>query len=375
MTTRDTGPASHGTGKERRVNRRSFLETSLGIGAAAGVAGCLTGPDGSSENEIVLATYGGSYADAYKSIIPAFEEEFDAKVTVSPFGNPFDVLSKVEAGSTEVDVINYEDVSLYQAAKDGLLTPLRMENIPNADKMYDRFKPENNPADYGDQPFSVTNNFGADGLVYNHEELDDPSSWSDIFSEQTKGDVSLGGYINTVVANAGLRAGVDIGNLGQDASSKMDQIWSQVEREKEYVFKWWGSGSEMNQFLSSGRAIAGSQWYGRVQTVKEDEAPVTYTVPREGAKMWQGNLSILDGTEGEKRRAAEQFINYHLQDEPIIEFSKSIPYAPAVELSDPPQFIRDIPDRNHRDRLKLIDYEVALENSEQWRQKFQQIVQ
>ena len=87
-------------------------------------------------NELVLATWGGSFADAVRSdIVEPFQKETGVKVTMGVTGNQAEMLTKLRAatmgGTPEIDLF-FNDLSFsYSAIKQGLVERLRVENIPN----------------------------------------------------------------------------------------------------------------------------------------------------------------------------------------------------------------------------------------------------
>jgi spermidine/putrescine transport system substrate-binding protein len=130
------------------------------------------------------------------------------------------------------------------------------------------------------------------------------------------------------------------------------------------------------ELFTNESALAGSLWFGRTYSLQQDDVPVTYTVPEEGAYAWINVLNVPSYVEDPERRTAEYFIDYMLEEEPTTNFVKEQAYAPPIEYTEtePPEIISENPDVQHLDRLASLDPAVYNEHVEDWEQRFQEIV-
>jgi spermidine/putrescine-binding protein len=390
----------------RKHSRRRFIQTTA-IGAAAGLAGCAGGgggggggggdgddggdtdTGGSSDNaettasttngasdladELTVLTWGGSYGQKQKEVfIDSFQEEYDVDVTWGQFGSDWDLLTKQRTGGTEVDVAQPGQTAAYLGGRQDLLLPLRLDNFEYWDNLRDRFKnPTYDPGE--DENYVAGLCYGGNGAVYNTDYLDEPGSWDDIYTEETKGQVALPSSIDSVVGIIGSDAGIDAANLSENYEEKMNQVWDLAEKRNEYIFQWWDSGSTMQQLLTNESAIAGQLWIGRVYVLRtEEDVPVEYTVPEEGTTFWTDSYGVASSTE--RRYTAEKFIDHTLRTDLSEQFAAEIPYAPCVPLDNPPKALEGNSDIEHLDRLQLLHPQLAEENRQSWEQSFQNIV-
>jgi len=314
--------------------------------------------------------------------INSFEEEYEVDVEWGEFGSDWDLLSKQRAsGEGEVDVVQPSSSGGFVAIKDELLEPINLDNLENWDNVLDEFQ---NPAwDPGEEVHLAPLVYGGNGMVYNYEQYappggsvgDEPTVWDDIFTEDTKGRVSMPSSIDSIVTMAAHdHDGVDVENFSDDYEANMEKVWERIEYYNDYVFQWWDSGSTMQQLLTNESAIAGHLWVGRVYVLREEEdVPVRYKVPDDGSSFWVDSFAIAAGTE--RKHTAEKFIDHTLRPDKTTEFAEEIPYAPgkAIPESDQPSALEANDDLGNLDKLQQIDPQLVLDHREEWSQEFQQI--
>jgi len=119
----------------------------------------LWGPAAMAEEKIEgplhVESWGGSYAEAVKNyIIEPFKKKYGIEVTHGFFGNNPEQLAKLQAGKSAIDISFLSQNFVYRAKAAGLLLPIRVENVPNYQKLFDTFK---NPSyDSGPQVFCIS---------------------------------------------------------------------------------------------------------------------------------------------------------------------------------------------------------------------------
>jgi spermidine/putrescine transport system substrate-binding protein len=386
-------------------SRRRFLEhtAAAAAGVVTGLAGCLGGGGGGNDSEggetatgtavggstssgggsgeladkINIYTFGGANGEGIKkAYIDGFVEEFGVEVNHQTISSGWDLIPKIKNDSVEAHVVEQNPGSVLGGLPD-VWTDIRLENIPTVTEglTVDRLRgdAEETTFDPGDAWHYVPKEVWAQGLVYNHDQLDEPSSWSDIYTADLKGKLTNTGFVALALGVAASEAGVDFNEIESD-QAVADKIWSRVETQNEYVYQWWESGSSAQQLLTRESALAGNFWYGRVGALRDSEGvPVSYTVPEEGTvggvSCWTVGVSEDPG-----RYTAEKFIDYQARPEPSHEYSTMIPYFQPYEVPDPPEAYRENPDRKNIESLKLWDYQLVQENREQWTQEFQKIL-
>ena len=372
--------------------RRQFLKSAGAAGAIAALSGCTggggggNGSDGSGSttgssdsnnlaNSITFYSTGGSWARKMdEAILKPFQEETGVKVNLQTYGNPSTMISKIKAGQANLDAMLMTDPPLYQGIKDGIWAPLRTENIPNLDRLR-TLKPSEVPYDPGDKIHHVPNTYGAYGLVYNTKKVDkEPEGWKDLYTNSLKGNVTLSQFTSSVVGTTALDLGYNINKFVKD-DAKVKKVWERVKKQNKYAYQWWDSATTAQQLYTNNSALAGNFWVGRTRVLKnENNVPVKYTLPKEGAVGYASVWAINSNVDDPKRRTCEKLLNYVLADKPSRRLAKKISYAQANKISDPPESYSTIPDKKYPDRVKIWDQSVFQEHQKQWSQKFQQIV-
>lgn len=361
-------------------SRRRLLKGLTGAGAVA-LSGCLGGDgngggsssDGRSDS-LTFMGWGGNFGEAVqRTIVEPFNEEHDTTVEYVPLPSPADMLAKLEAGSLGVDLVSHWNYTLYQGVNRDLFQPIREENVPNMGNIIDQYSPGNVSYDPGDGIHHIPNTIGGNGLVYNHDEMEEPSSWEDIFTDEYRGSVSLPGWTTAAVGIGAKAAGL---GLGTSLADNIDQVWEKMEEWNGYMYDWWGSGQDMQNYLQQESVYAGMLWYARVNALQENQGvPVSYTVPEEGTSMYVETYSIPKGVEGQKRRTAEYFLNYAYSEERIKALINEMPYTVPYNFAELPSAYEDHPEYEYlgTDRLEPWNSEVLENNRQDWSTKFRQI--
>jgi spermidine/putrescine transport system substrate-binding protein len=197
----------------------------------------------------------------------------------------------------------------------------------------------------------------------------------DIMTEDLMGDHVYFNYPNYVVMQAALALGIDINEAAGDEEA-MEEIWNFVAERNDAVVQWSESGSQTMELFTNESALAGSLWVGRTHALQQDDVPVTYTVPEEGAYAWINVLNIPSYVEDPARKTAEYFLDYMLEEEPTTQFVQDQVYAPPIEYTEtePPDILEGNPDVEHIDRLASLDPAVYNEHVSDWEKRFQELV-
>jgi len=384
-------------GSDTSRTRRKFLKYAATSSTAvtAGLSGCLGGGDGDGDSdqngtvtgttesqyadELTLYTWGGDAAkNVENNIVNPFQEEHGISVNMQTFGDPFQVLSKLKAGTIDADVI----VTWPEALVSGLRNDppvwgeLRYDNLTNYDNVIDDLKPQN--ADYdptGNSSLPIA--FGGNGAVYNYEQVDKPQSWSDLYTDQLEGQLGYSSSMSILIGTAATELGINFNELSGNSSSDMQAVWDQVRMQKEYVYEWWDTASSMQQLVTDGSALAGILWYGRTFSLREfNDVPVRWTIPEEGASAWTDIYAMPAGRSDQQKRTAELWLDYNLRDDVVHRVSEAFPVARPLKFKDmgPPESLLENPNYTNPEKLSFWDPSVLLDHKEDWTRKFQEIL-
>lgn len=388
-----THTASTSQRRTSAASRRSFLRAaSVAVGTMAGLAGCsgggtesettTGGTTGGSSDELAdkinIYTFGGANGEGInQAYIQGFMDEFGVEVNHQTIESGWDLIPKIENGSVEAHVVEQNPGSVLGGVPD-VWQKIRLDNVPtvleNLEEDRLRGDASETTFDPGEDWHYVPKEVWAQGLVYNHDAVDEPSSWKDIYTDDLKNNLAHTGFVSLALGVAAQEAGVDFNKMESD-DDVTSTVWERIKTQNEYVYQWWESGSSAQQLLTRESALAGNFWYGRVVSLREEQdVPISYTVPEEGTV---GGVSCwtVGVAEDPGRYTAEKFIDYQARPEPSQEYATMIPYYQPYPVPDPPEAYEQNPDREHIDRIKLWDYELVQENREDWSKKFQRTIQ
>ncbi len=355
-----TKPSKLGNSKTG-INRRKFVKV-----AGIATAGVLFTPyiaRATLSGEIVVETFGGTYAEAIKEhIVKPFESKHGVKVRLSSFGNNAEQLAKLQAGNSRVDVSSLNGDGVYVAIKAKALLPLRLENVKNFADQHPNFKA---PAyEVGDgNNYSAALVWGDQAIAYNTDMIKEaPDSWAALWDTAYQGRVAAYGANPGPIYMAAMALGQDMNNIADIAA-----IEAKLTALKPNLLKWWSSGSELTQLFASGEVWIADFWRGRVNNLKKEGVPIDYIVPKEGAPSWLDTMVVPKSCEN--RDAAEAFIDTMLDPNVQRNFcTKGISYAPSnvkTQLSRDEQiFLGATPEIF--DGAKFPDAAYQAANMDQW---------
>ena len=273
---------------------RLLASTALVLLAVAGPAAAQT---------FTISWWGYNGDKLQSNIVEPFQEICGCEV-VFETGNNADRLGKLQArGGEGVDVIYLTDSFSQIGVEAGIFQPIDRSQVPNIENLYEIAQAPQ--GEYG-PAYTV----GRVGIVYDSEEVEPITAWSDLWRPDLEGEVSLPGITTTagpmIVVEAGKKAGTS-------AYEDADPAFAQIEALKPNVVKNYNTGSEMVNLISTGEAHV---------TVAQDFtlASLTEAVPSiVWADLADGDIATLNTVNipvgAENVELAHQFIDFVLSRE------------------------------------------------------------
>lgn len=122
----------------------------------------------------------GDYIDT--DVIKEFEEEFGIKVNYSTYETNEDMYIRLKQGGSSYDVVIPSDYMIERMIREGMLSKLNKDNIPNLSNVDEAFL----NLDYDpDNDYSVPYMWGTVGIIYNKTMVDEPvDSWDILWDEK-----------------------------------------------------------------------------------------------------------------------------------------------------------------------------------------------
>ena len=388
------------------VSRRKYLATA-GMAVTVGLTGCSGGSGGgdsggsdggsggngdggsggtvtdSSGPELVpinVGLVGGSYGEAQAAAyIDTWNEEHDVEITNVSRPGVGEIIAEMQAAgdpsSMGWSVAHSNSVANYQGAINDLWAPLQPDDFQNFDNL-ERLVPteasyEPNP----DEAFHhLPMNYGANGLAWNTELMDEPAGWGDLLRDDLQGKISLPVWVNDAVARNAIAQGMEINNINENYEEKVSQIFDRVSRENNYVATWFSSGAEMEELVTNETAWTGVLWYGRVLNRQSEGVPLDYKLPEEGTDAWVDTWQVPAGLDEDRLYTAKRFLDWTMRPENVQILTENIAYGTAVEVPDPPESYNQNPDIEAFDEglIDVWDPSIIEEHQDDWQIRFEE---
>ncbi len=287
----------------------------------------------SSNRDQILKVYNWSdYID--ESVLPEFEAWYkaetgqDIKVVYQTFDVNETMLSKIEKGHEDYDVVCPSDYIIERMLNTGLLLPLDFSTIPDnvnyiklnrspyIKGVFDAINPNINANDY-----SVAYMWGTSGIIYNTEKvtLEEASTWDVIRNPKFAGQILIKdaprdvyGPVLIYLKQDELKSGkVTLDELMKDSSDEsLAAVEAYLKQVKDGVLGWEADfGKEQ---MTKGRGVVSLNWSGDAVWAIEEAAEVgvslDYIVPEEGSNVWFDGWVIPKYAKNVQ--AATYFINF-----------------------------------------------------------------
>ena len=283
--------------------------------------------------EQILKVYNWSdYID--ESVLPEFEQWYKAQTgeDITVVYQTFDVnetmLSKIEKGHEDYDVVCPSDYIIERMLNDGLILPLDFASIPQeinyialnrSPFMQQMFHSINPAIDAND--YSVPYMWGTTGILYNTEEVtaEEASTWDVIRNPKFSGRILIKdaprdvyGPVLIYLKQKELKEGtVTLDDLMHDSSDEsIAAVENYLKQVKDGVLGWEADfGKEQ---MTKGRGVISLNWSGDAVWARDEAAEVDvsldYIVPEEGSTVWFDGWVIPKYAKNVK--AATYFIDF-----------------------------------------------------------------
>jgi spermidine/putrescine transport system substrate-binding protein len=283
--------------------------------------------------EQILKVYNWSdYID--ETVLSDFEEWYKAQTgeDITVVYQTFDVnetmLSKIEKGHEDYDVVCPSDYIIERMLNDGLILPLDFASIPQeinyialnrSPFMQQMFHDINPTIDAND--YSVPYMWGTTGILYNTEEVtaEEASTWDVIRNPKFAGRILIKDaprdvygpvliYLKQKELNDGT---VTLDDLMRDSSDEsIAAVEAYLKQVKDGVLGWEADfGKEQ---MTKGRGVISLNWSGDAVWARDEAAEVgvslDYIVPEEGSTVWFDGWVIPKYAKNVK--AATYFIDF-----------------------------------------------------------------
>ena len=268
--------------------------------SGSGSAGNNSSGNTSGKREVNICSW-GEYIDT--DLITEFEEATGIKVNHQTTDSNETLYNLLETtGWSGFDVIVPSDYMISQLIEEGRLAELNYDNIPNFEKIDDRFK--NLPYD-PENKYTVPYTWGTLGIIYNTQRVTGPVTWDLMFDQEHAGDVLM-------IRNSRDAFGIALMSLGYSVNTtdeaKIREAFQKVaDANSAGVYQAFVM-DEVFQLMESGSAAAATYYAGDYLTMLESNEDLAYAVPEEGSNWFVDAMCVLK--DAKNKTEAEEWINF-----------------------------------------------------------------
>jgi putative spermidine/putrescine transport system substrate-binding protein len=256
----------------------------------------------------------------------------------------------VNCGFFNVDSMTKGDV-------DGMWATIDPEAVPNIEKVLPNFR---RPEDKG-----VGYQMSGIGILYNKDKVaQPPTSWSVMWSPESKGKVTMFDYDTRMMAIAARLNGGDEFNIDPGF-----EVWGEhAENFRALV----DSNDGVKNLLVSGDAHY-APWFSSLATVWIKEgAPLAFAVPEEGAIAFPIYLTMVEGSTDAQKKVCSDLLNTLLEPANAGKYGQLTYSIPVVEGAEMTEEQKASPSLNIEmaEKSIVLDYGHIGRMTSDWRQRW-----
>jgi spermidine/putrescine transport system substrate-binding protein len=277
-------------------------------------------PKSNGPEKVVNLSIWGDYISP--ELIRKFEEKTGIRVNLSTFSSNEELLAKVQAGASGVDVAVPSDYMVAIMTKLGLLKDLDKGKIPNSAKVDPRllnqqFDPQN--------LYSLPYTWSTAGIAVNRDLFKgEIKSWRDVFSDpELSGKVSLLDDVREVTAAALKMHGYSVNTTKAEELKKAEEVLLKV-KPRIKMFR----SNTVDVLVGKQVAVAQAYSTDALQAAAKSGQKIEYILPEEGGTKAIDTLVILK--DAPHPEAAHKLINFMLSEEVNVEFVKTMWGGPVL---------------------------------------------
>ena len=336
------------------------LKATAATAAIAAIWAAAAGP-AAAQGELVVATFGGSFAEDTETChVALFEEQTGADVILT-LGSSVDIAAKIRAtaGDPEIDVA-YMDASIVeQIRNEGLLEELDFTQLSNYDDIA--------PQAFDKQKTFVNFMTAATVIAYNPNEIaEPPDSWEDLFDPQYAGKMALGDITGT----SGMHFLIAVNKMRGGDFESQDAGFAAIQELMPNVVMLYTQADQLVQLFERGEVVIAPWYPDRIGSAADAGVPVAVAYPKEGAVGIQPTASVPKGAAN--KELAMKYIDVLLSPDGqkcFAEKKYAGPVNATVELSDKAKAI--VPFGETYENLWYPDSEAIAKLRPGWTERWQ----
>ncbi|MBS0245475.1 MAG: ABC transporter substrate-binding protein [Proteobacteria bacterium] len=262
------------------ISRRSLL-----AGAAAAAGTSLLPSGAFAAEELVAATFGGTWANVHKQILaPYFTKKTGATVAQSPMLATAQIakLTAAKGGPAPFDVAMLDEGPALEAIDAGVIAKYDASKSPNFASLNKKFQGEYGPA--------IT--MQAIGIAYNPKTVKaPPTSWADLWKPEYKGRVG----ITSLASTLGLAFLLDINRLEGGTEASMEPAFKKLKTLLPNLAAVSANFGAHGALFQQGEVDIGVQNFKFAEELKAKGVPIEFVRVSTGTPGWKTTMHVVNG--------------------------------------------------------------------------------
>jgi len=213
--------------------------------------------------------------------------------------------------------------------------------------------------------------FAASSLLYNPDEVDEPSSWDAYLDSDYEGKVGLFSEDPThdVLAFSLARTDGESFKAVDEAFEMYEQVAKEMD--PQYIT----SSEEYGKKFAQGDIVLGRYWSARAAQWQTEGKPVRNVIPEEGAMSTNFGNAIPKNIPENRLEWAGKFIDYTLREQAARTVASNMYYTNPIPTIDYPDDVEDkLVSSEDLENLNIPDFEWVAENRADWRERANRII-
>lgn len=281
-----------------------------------------------AEEEKVLYFY--NWTDYYPvELLAKFEKETGIKVTLDGYDSNETLISKLQSGGANYDVIVPSDYIVPGLVKDGLIQKIGTSSMANYQYVKDNFRnPDFDPTHEYTAPYL----WGTTGIAYDSAQVPGgklEESWKVYFDppKEIEGKIAALDTASDEILAASLYLGIpQCTESNEDAKKILELLEAQKPKLKLY------SSDTTVDRMAGGEVAMHHLWNGATARAHAQRETVRFIYPKEGIPMFRDNFAVP--AKAPHPENAKIFINWMMQPENAAAVSNAIAYANAIKSDE-----------------------------------------
>lgn len=301
------------------MNKKIVALLLTGVLSATALVGCGKSGDSSSDNKLIVSTWGLNEDVLKKEVFEPFAKEHGVEIVLE-VGNNSERLTKMKNNpNSNIDITYLAESFAEQGIEAGIFEKLDYSKIPNAKNINDKAKAT---VERGYGPAYTLNSIG---IVVDPSAGIEINTWEDLWKPELKGKIAIPDITTTngaaIVSIAAQKAGVDI------TKDKGEAAFKELEKLKPNVVKTYSKSSDLANMFSSGEIVAAVASDFAFETIAKAKPEVKNVIPESGTYLNFNTININKNSE--KKELAYEFINYTLSPEVQERAAKALSESPV----------------------------------------------